>query len=421
MRTKSSSAPRARCGCARGIHRGGVAAGALLLALAAGCVSPERNESSVWPTKEDREAVWAQPEKRGWFDRESPKNDALVQPAASAAPKREPLFKWPFSLKKDSAESTAAASVKDNAKAGGGSPTAKAAKTEAAGSTALADRPEASATKPPSKGLFEFEPREPGSFWGSRDTDGETWSIRCIAIPGADRYRFAQRYADLLKQVPGLRASLVQVFHDDDVSIVYYGRYARTYDIASDDAAYKPDPRPDLHLLQSLSQETPNGPIWPFRVATMESLPGSDGGDPAWELSRAAGAWSLQVAVFYNTKDMNRRKQAAVAYCRLLREQGEEAYYHHGASKSSVTIGAFPSASIVESTDTDPNTGVARARSRIVDERMLALQRKYPVNLENGHKMFDIGRNAQGEITQRIERASFPVEIPRGPAAASRG
>ncbi|MGE0479139.1 MAG: hypothetical protein AB7Q17_01585 [Phycisphaerae bacterium] len=407
--------PSARCAPARVIRRGSVTAGAVLFALAAGCVNPEKNESSAWPTKADREAVWVKPQKRGWFDRESPKNDALVQPAASAAPKREPLFKWPFALKKDAPESAAvpagaAAKADETAQAKG----------DAARSTASADRPEAPATTPPAKKLFDFEPREPGSLWGGRDTDGETWSIRCIAIPGADRYRFAQRYAELLKQVPGLRANLVQVFHDEDVSIVYYGRYARTYDIASDDTDYKPDPRPDLHLLQTLSQETPNGPTWPFRVATLESLPGSDGGNPAWELSRASGAWSLQVAVFYNTKDMNRRKQAAVEYCKLLREQGEEAYYFHGASKSSVTLGAFPRDSIIESTETDPNTGVARARSRIVDERMLSLQRKYPLNLENGHKMYDIVRNAQGEVTQRVERASFPVEIPRGPASASR-
>lgn len=245
----------------------------------------------------------------------------------------------------------------------------------------------------------------------------EPWAIRCITLRGADRFRYAKRYEELLKQVNELDPARVQVFHDESVSTVYYGRYKRNWNPSTGKATYQPDHQRDLHLIQTLAFS--DSSVWPFKLASMEALPIGGVDKPEWDLRGAKGVWSLQVAVFYNSEEMNSRKQAALEYCKMLREQGYEAYYHHGTANSSVTIGAFPAEalqSIEKDLGIDPSTGrnVTGVQSKIVDQRMLDLQRKFPNNTENGHVFYEIIRDPQtGEVKQRIPRASFPVEIPK--------
>ena len=57
---------------------------------------------------------------------------------------------------------------------------------------------------------------------------------------------------------------------------------------------------------------------------------------PEWDLTRAAGAYSLQIAVF---KDSPERRAAAVEAVRAARAGGYDAYYYHGPTASSVCIG----------------------------------------------------------------------------------
>ena len=137
--------------------------------------------------------------------------------------------------------------------------------------------------------------------------------------------------------------------------------------------------------------------------------------------SPARGAWSLHVAVFYNTKDMKQRKKAAVEYCKLLRQQGEEAYYHHGPVNSSVCIGAFPERALRNVKVEDPYSGVMNVKTKIVDERLLKLKEKYPVSLENGHKINQIQRGSDGKVEKRVALESFVVEIPKPGAALGGG
>jgi len=240
----------------------------------------------------------------------------------------------------------------------------------------------------------------------------EAWAIRCAAFNGPDRFERARWCEQALKSYPDLKAELVQVLHNEDGSVVYYGRYARRFDTRTHNEVFVPDPRPALELIRSLSVMVQGQPAWPFRLAVLEPLPGGPGEAPEWDLRHARGYWSWQVAVFYNTETMQQRKEAAVAYCRLLREQGEEAYYHHGPVNSSVTIGTFPKQAIVEMQREDPLSGVLTATSKIVDERMLALQRRFPHNLENGHLIYEIERGPSGEVASRVPHASFPVRIP---------
>ncbi|MBU0638571.1 MAG: hypothetical protein KKB50_06880 [Planctomycetes bacterium] len=255
-----------------------------------------------------------------------------------------------------------------------------------------------------------FSPSAPGD-------EEDLWAVRCITLYGPNRFKLAQSYETALRNVRGLKADLVQVFHEGETSTVYYGKYRRRPDAGPDRGAYTPDPLPDLRLIRQLA--VGNRDIWPFRLAVLDALPTASVGRPEWDLSNADGYWSLQVAVFYNTPGMQQRKHAAVEYCMLLREQQEGAYYHHGPVNSSVCIGTFPKSAIAEIRSEDPYTGVLRFTSRIVDERMLALQKKHPFNLENGHKVFQVEHDPVTGKKERIPNHSFPVKLPRAAQAES--
>jgi hypothetical protein len=252
----------------------------------------------------------------------------------------------------------------------------------------------------------------------------DVWAIRCVTLGGPNRFQLADNYAGALKRVEGIKPNLVQVFHESAESAVYYGRYRQVYDPRSDTESFRPDNLRDLNLIRQLSMNVSDPVlgsrvVWPFQLATMDTLPGGRGTHPEWELSNARGYYSLQVAVFYNTEGMRRRRFAAEEYCRLLREErGAEAYYHHGRVNSSVCIGAFPEQAIKTFQKNDPLTGILRVTSKIVDERMLELQREYPHNLHNGRVFYEILRDPRTGQTVRDAHTSFAVEIPRAQTSA---
>jgi hypothetical protein len=254
-----------------------------------------------------------------------------------------------------------------------------------------------------------------GLFGKKKDKEEETWAIRCFGAVGADRARHARAYADALKKVKGLKGDLVRVVDLGGETVIYYGKYQRVYDAKKDTETFKPDHLADLNLIRNLSCQSVGGTDqWPFLMATMEPLPGATGANPAWNFENADGYYSLHVAVFYNTENMRSRKFAAEEYCKLLRAQGEEAYYHHGTVNSSVYIGAFPKSAIVEVKREDPLSGAVTMVNRIVDPRLLELQKKYPVSLHNGHTMYEVTRDPKTSAVQSREPApSFPVVMPK--------
>jgi hypothetical protein len=252
----------------------------------------------------------------------------------------------------------------------------------------------------------------------SANDEEDVWAIRCLTLHGANRLRMAQNYAEALKRVAGIRPDRVQVFHEAGDSVVYYGRYRRVYNEKTNTESFRPDHLQDLNLIRQLSlnvQDPAVGArtVWPFQLATMETLPLGRGSHPEWLLSDAPGYYSLQVAVFYNTGEMRRRKYAAEEYCKLLREQGEQAYYDHGPVNSSVCIGVFPEEAIQTFQEQDPLTGIIRVTSKMVDQRLIALQRRFPFNLHNGSKFYEIIRDPRTGEKIRDPHTSFAVEIPR--------
>ncbi len=260
---------------------------------------------------------------------------------------------------------------------------------------------------------------------GSPSEPEDIYAIRCLTLAGPDRMQTATRAQELLRGVSGLKPNLVQVIHDDDASTVYYGRYTRVYDARAGRESFRPDPMKDLELIRQLSlpaADARSGQAydWPFLHATIEVLPTPRAANPDWDLGNKRGWWSWHVAVFYNVGEMRQRKTVAEQYCKLLREQGEEAYYYHGPVRSSVCIGLFPREAIQRYESRDPFTGRVTSTNRIVDPRMLELQKRFPNNLENGHRMREVQRDpGTGNVTEKEAAPSFPVLTPWAEAQLS--
>lgn len=250
------------------------------------------------------------------------------------------------------------------------------------------------------------------SLFPPRAQEQETWSIRCIGLTGPRRFQLAEQYADALRKVQGLRSELVQVVNTEEESVVYYGRYQREPGEGDKPATYRPDQTDDLVRIRSL--QSPDGQVRPFLLATLEPLATYETGNPEWDLNNADGYWSLQVAVFYNTGEFHARRTAAEQYCRELRNQGVEAYFHHGSANSVVCVGLFPREAVQEVQREDPLLGVVRPTIEYVDERLRELQQKFPHNLQNGHEFYSIERDPRTGERRRIPQPSFLVRTPAG-------
>lgn len=249
---------------------------------------------------------------------------------------------------------------------------------------------------------------------GKPEDAEDIWTIRCIDVPGPTRQQLSKNYADALRKVKGLKPELVQVIDQEQASIVYYGRYRRVPDTRGDNEVFKPDQRSDLDLIRKLSFVTSDGQtVWPFYLATIDTLSIGSHVPPEWNLTRAKGYWSLQVGVFYDQNQMRQRRYAAEEYCKLLRSQGEEAYFHHGAERSAVFIGAYPKDALQNVRKSNALTGVPEFSMKIVDPQMTAAQQRNPYNIENGAIAYDIETDAKTGEKHRLPRNSFPVEIPR--------
>ena len=250
-----------------------------------------------------------------------------------------------------------------------------------------------------------------GPTFGGRAAEEDIWAIRCITLRGPGRFATAEEYAEALKRVKGLKPELVQVLSDDDGTHIYYGQYRRRPTAAGESAQYSPDQTKDLERIRDLRLSSEN--IWPFILATMDVLPTYRGSHPEWNLENARGYWSLHVAVFYNTESMQARRTAAEEYCALLRSQGEDAYYHHGATRSSVYVGVYPENAVQTFRKQNPLAGTVETTRRIVDPQMLAAQERFPHSLHNGYEFYEVIRNPEtGEVAKRLPAPSFPVLLP---------
>ncbi len=160
-------------------------------------------------------------------------------------------------------------------------------------------------------------------------------------------------------------------------------------------------------------------------------------------------AWSVQVMAF---RDTPLRKQAAVEAVKDFRSKGVEAYYYHGASVSSVCIGAWP-AEAVKAQDVDGSHYIGEQddtllvtdaplparykgarmktadghriiplaeRVEIADPSLKAVFQEYPYHYVNYQAYSKKVKTEDGTMKERVS-PSFLVKIPRAAPSVLNG
>jgi hypothetical protein len=207
---------------------------------------------------------------------------------------------------------------------------------------------------------------------GCQSMRGEPWTIECLELAGPDHRANAAAIADVLRATKGIDADKVNVRHTEHDSKIYYGRYLREIDRLEGVREIPEDLKRDLEMIKELYDDRGRRI---FLAARMVPVQIEDKGPPEWNLENADGEYSLQVAVFFPTPEVRDFKKAAVAYARHLRGEGYEAYYHHGRSKSIVTVGVF---------GPDAVTREGNAVGYSEEVRELQRQENFKYNLTNG-------------------------------------
>ena len=172
---------------------------------------------------------------------------------------------------------------------------------------------------------------------------GAPWTLECLRFRGPDAADHAEQFAAVLQRTGGIDPGRVVVIPDPpDIQTIYYGLYYRTTDPETGQRNTPKKLEQDRKLIKSLSMMDESGTSrFPFLLARAVRVPRPDVGPPEWCLKHVDARYSLQVAAFEPTDEFWDYKEAAVAHCRMLRERGYEAYYHHGEGASIVTVGAF--------------------------------------------------------------------------------
>ncbi|MCO6437200.1 MAG: hypothetical protein J5J06_08950 [Phycisphaerae bacterium] len=239
-----------------------------------------------------------------------------------------------------------------------------------------------------------------GGFAGRLERGrGAPWTILCFERQGDDRIMVIRQLAETLRRTPGVRPGDVMVIDDDQEGFtrLYYGVYYRKTDPSGRRSM---PPRMDKDLMMIKSLGTPDGRRL-FLQARRVPVPLPDVGPPEWNLASTSAVYSLQVGVFQPTDDFWEFKQAAVDYCRALREEGYEAYYYHTPSASMVTVGTFGEDALVPQ-----DRGLWRYSAKI--ERLRNSSDLLRYNVLNGAIY-----TAMSDRDQKVPVESRLVRVPR--------
>jgi hypothetical protein len=141
-----------------------------------------------------------------------------------------------------------------------------------------------------------------------------------------------------------------------------------------------------------------------YPQAIVLPLPGKEVGPPEWNLKNAEGDYTVVVANFYDVPEGGYygRKQHAVEYCRQLREQGELAFYHHGASQSAVSVGLFSEAEADALKKSRPSPKI----QNIID--------RYKYLAVNGYSEKHWDKNPRTGQLEKMPSKPYVAHIPQG-------
>ena len=235
---------------------------------------------------------------------------------------------------------------------------------------------------------------------------GPAWTILALELHGPTSTGDVQRFAETLKGTPGIRADEVFVREEAGAARLYYGNYVWP---EAKKGGRTPMPAPlrnDLAMLKQLG-DSAGGRY--FLRAMPVRMPTANVGNPDWALTNAKGLYTLQVGVFEPAGDFTEYKEAAAEFCKLLREQGHEAYYHHTDAASMVTVGSFGREAIIQPADKKAASRGAVAVP-VYHPNIIAMQQKELLkhNLLNGGIQYV--RKPDGS---RVPIMSRLVEIPK--------
>lgn len=206
------------------------------------------------------------------------------------------------------------------------------------------------------------------------------FTIRCMEGNGPDGMRFVDQMAAGLRNVKGLDAKLVTIDKDATSSRLYYGTYKGQANKSAGQFSPPSKAREDLEVVRGMECPTQVGSIRPFQLASIVDMPTPDPGPAEWNLKNAPGVFTLQICYCIDKPTLPNRKDVAVAICKELRDQGEEAWYLHNNRASVVTVGHFDESALVQ----DPKGQLSYSPA------VLALQKKreeFKYNTENLQKV----------------------------------
>ena len=172
---------------------------------------------------------------------------------------------------------------------------------------------------------------------------GAEWTIYCTTVPGIGHIERSKALRDALLRNTGMRDWYV--VHAANETTLYYGFY-KTMDR---------NVKATREKIDAMTDASGNRP---FRNSLIVEVAAPDPqAPPQWNLANASRGmvWSLQVAAYADHPD---RKKYAVDAVKGFRENGVQAFYHHGQSVSSVCVGAWPEAAVrgdMEPAYNDPN------------------------------------------------------------------
>lgn len=222
----------------------------------------------------------------------------------------------------------------------------------------------------------------------------ESHTIGLMGFFGQEHARQAEYYKEQTIRLAGWRD--IFIVSGLGRSTLYRGRY-------------KSRQQAEAELVRVKAWRAPTGENL-YKAAAVSELPDFQPGPPEWNLANSNAAYSVLVSVFYEEMEgeVSDRKQEAVRFCKGFRDEGDEAYFLHGPSRSLVCIGAFPPQAV----EYKLINGVETPDYK--DPRIAAITRKYPFLAENGlirEKLLADFNSPTG--SSLVKPPTYPFRVPR--------
>ncbi len=241
------------------------------------------------------------------------------------------------------------------------------------------------------------------STGGSSDAGtrgGGTWSVLIAQFPATDEGRAqAERSLTLVRSRGKLPGAYLE--RRGDAIAMLYGRHDTL-----DDPALKRD----LTFVRRL--EIDGERPYAGAIIAPPAVGEVVGSRPEWDLRNAKArypnaVYTLQIGLYGRLdgsrpgpEELAEYRRAAEDAVAQLRAAGEAAFYYHGPTSSTVTVGMF------DETDHDPRKG-----GRGESARLRQARERHPYNLLNGKGIKQRLRDVNGRPVEILQR-SFLVSVP---------